>query len=300
MNNNYLEELKYQPFAINYLSNCLREGTLVLFLGAGVSKGFGLPAWVDLINLMRKDVNLPEGNFSTADELQNAADEVKRALNNDDFIQLIEKHLYCTIKNLQLVNIFDNHLLISISALLMGSKRGHVTRVVTLNFDSMLEWFLSLFGFVVKTIYKLPDLNGSEDVRIYHPHGFIPHPDLGKISSDFVILGMDSVDERLGTIGDPWFEMTRHILDTGICLFIGMSGKTLSDRGLAPLFNTSGKKVKNERPLGLWILKEELTTSKESEFEAKNIIPLSILDEKDIADFLLKICQQAMQDSIKR
>lgn len=302
MTNFEFEDLKHPPSAIEYLSTCLRKGTLVLFLGAGASKGFGLPNWKDLINLLRKEVELPEITDSpSADDLQHAADEVKTALKNsdEDFLELIRKHLYTDSRNLPLVKLFDNHLLISVSALLMGSRRGHISRVVTLNFDSMLEWFLSLYGFIVKTTFELPDLEGSEDVRIYHPHGFIPHPLLKMKSSDFVILGMDSVNERLGTPGEPWFEMTRHILDTGVCLFIGMSGNTLSDRILAPLLNTCGKKSRSKRPLGVWILKEELIDKKANEFRNNNIIPISITSEEEISEFLLNICQKAMADANK-
>lgn len=295
------EDLKYPPYAIDFLSKCLRNGTLTLFLGAGASKGFGLPNWIDLINSLRKEVNLDEiSNSPSADDLQHAADEVKDQLGDSEeaFLELIRKHLYANIKDLPLVELFKNHLLISVSSLLMGSKRGHVSRVVTLNFDSMLEWFLSLYGFVVKTTFKLPDLEGSEDVRIYHPHGFIPHPLFNKKGSDFVILGMDSVNERLGTIGDPWFEMTRHILDTGVTLFIGMSGNTLSDRILSPLLNTCGKKIRAERPLGIWILKDDLLPKKENEFRTNNIVPIAFSDEKEISEFLMKVCQKAMADTI--
>lgn len=289
-------ELKHIPNSIEYLATNLKDGSLVLFLGAGTSKGFGLPDWVGLVNSMRKEVNLPLlSSSSSAEELQNAADEVADELkNNGNLVDLTEKYLYENIQSLPLIKVFENKILLSISALLMGSKRGHVTRVVTLNYDSMIEWFLSLFGFMVKTIYELPALEGSEDVRIYHPHGYIPHPDLNANRSDFVILGMDEVNKRLGTVGHPWFEMTRHILDSGVCLFLGMSERTLSDRALAPLFTTSGQKHNGIRPLGVWILKNPISTSKEKEFARNNIIPITITDEQEICNFLLQICQKAM------
>lgn len=293
-------ELKHPPIAIKFLSENLKDGTLILFLGAGTSKGFGLPNWLELVNMMRNDVGLtPLDNSATADDLQHGADEVKDKLaDTQKLIELICKHLYPNPDELIDSNVFDNHLLVAMSALLMGSKRGHVTRVVTLNYDNMLEWFLSIFGFLVKTIYELPELEGAEDVRIYHPHGFIPHPKTASKKSDFVILGMQSANMRLGTIGDPWFEMVRHLLNTGVCLFIGMSSNSLSDRALAPLFATSGELHKGIRPLGIWILKDPITAAKEAEFQRNNIVPIVIPDVKDISEFLLKICQESIKKTI--
>lgn len=290
------DELKNPEYAVDFLADHLINGTLVLFIGAGTSTGFGLPNWSDLINAMRRDVGLNEiSDFKSPEHLQIAADEVQNKVKTTDaLISLVQKHLYTPIDAKPTINVLENHLLISLSSLLMGSKRGHVTRVVTLNYDSMLEWFLSLFGFVVKTINKLPDLEGSEDVRIYHPHGFIPHPEHSMRQSDFIILGLKSANTRIGTPGDPWFEMIRHILDTGVCLFIGMSPNTLSDRALAPLFTTSGEKHKDIRPLGIWLVTNELEEAKESEFGMNNIIPVHV-EIPSISEFILNISQSALK-----
>jgi hypothetical protein len=291
----HFDELMLTPKASDYLSSKLINGQLVLFLGAGVTKGFGLPDWLTLINTLRLDVGLPIlSGAKSAEDLQHAADEIQDRLSSEKaLIKLIEKNLYIDLGKFTPDKILNHHLIIAIAALLMGSKRGHVSRVVTLNYDNLLEMFLSLFGFVVETIYKLPHLEGSEDVRIYHPHGFIPLPTADTRISDFVILGLDKINERLGTPGDLWYELTRHILDTGFCLFIGMSSNSLSDRALAPLFNTSGKKWENIRPLGIWIVKDSIAIEKENEFFRNNIVPISILEEQKIIEFLLEICQKA-------
>lgn len=268
----------------------------MLFLGAGASKGFGLVNWHELVNLLRREVRLadipPPNN---ADDLQHAADEViDRLKSKDELGNLIQKCLYANIPNLT-TDIFEQHLLVSISALLMGSKRGHVSRVITLNYDSMLEWFLSLFGFVVKTIDNLPALEGSEDVKIYHPHGYVPHPEYSLDRSNEIILGMMSANKRIGTPGEPWFEMIRHLLNTGLCLFIGMSSNTLSDRALAPLFSTAGETHRGTRPLGIWLLLESLGSSQELIYQRNNIVPLQFSTSKEISEFILKIAQDSMK-----
>ena len=294
------EEYKNKPYAIDFLSDHLIDGSLVLFIGAGTSKSFGLPSWIGLINALREKVGLNKlKSQSSAQQLQSAADEIldTKIIKSDKgkLIELIEDILYPNIEGIDIKLAYSNPLLISISSLLMGSKRGHVQRVVTLNYDSMLEWFLTLYGFMIKPISRLPSLEGSEDVRIYHPHGFIPHKSLMMEKSDFIILGLDDANKRLGNPYDPWFEKVRQILESGVCLFIGLSGDTLSDRVIAPLLTTCGGNLKNRRPLGIWILKDKLTKSKEMEYFRNHIVPIEIRDEFKIAEFVLNISQKAME-----
>lgn len=290
---NNFSHLVYKPNAIEYLAHRLNQGTLVLFLGAGASRGFGLPDWLTLVNKLREVANLPvlSGN-PTADELQEAADEVEDSLKGESLKEAIKNILYIGFDEIKIQQVLDNHLLVAVTSLLMGSKRGRVSRVVTLNYDSMLEWFLELFGFLVQPVYKLPVLEGSEDVRIYHPHGYIPHASLGLVSSDKIILSRSSADLRLGSQNDPWFEMTRHLLNTGVGLFIGMSENTLGDRALSPLFSHCAEQLKGTRPLGIWLLYGG-EVSKGKDFSRKAIIPLSIKDDSEMVGFLLEICQKA-------
>lgn len=290
------EYLKDPTFASNFLAQHLRDGTLTLFLGAGISKGFGLPSWIELVNSMRKEVSLlPLDANSSADDLQRGADEIIDKISIEKLISSLKKHLYTPLGELTTSIILEAQLLVAISALMMGGKRGHVRKVITLNYDNLLEWVLSVFGFSVKTIYDLPALESAEDVTIYHPHGFIPYEDSELKSSSFIILGMDSANERIGTPGDPWFEMTRHLLNSSVCLFIGLSPNSLSDRALAPLFSTTGKKVSDSRPLGIWLVmeKEDLSTGKIAEFHRNNIYPIEIKTPEDIANFVLNICKKA-------
>jgi len=282
--------------AKTYLADHLTKGTLVLFLGAGASTGFGLPNWFQLIEYLRDKSGLPYiSNYASAEDLQKAADQVKNKVGEERLKELIEECLYKDIDT-SIAKSLSNKLLVSVSALLMGSKRGHISRVVTLNYDNMLEWFLSIFGFVVKTVSALPDLEGSEDVRIYHPHGFIPNPNAGQSKSNFIILGLASANRRLGTPGDAWFEMVRHILNTGVCLFVGMSPATLSDRALAPLFQTVGEEHVGKRPLGIWIVGQNITSDVEQEYASNNIIPIQLASHDDIPEFILEICQIARKN----
>lgn len=294
------KELQKPEFAIDFLSEHLINGTLVLFLGAGSSKGFGLPNWLVLTNEFRKKVGLKEidAKITSPEQIQQAFDEALDVIDNDEVkkMEIIQTILYNDLDNLNVKLAYSHHLLVSISSLLMGSSRGHISKVVTLNYDSMLEWFLSLFGFKVNSISKLPALEGSEDVRIYHPHGFAPHPKLNLQQSDFLILGMKDANNRLGNRGgDIWFEKLRQIMESAVCLFIGLSENTLSDRAIAPLLSATGDLFKDERPLGIWINKSDISDEKKAEYFRNNIAPVVINDVDGIAEFVLKISQRAIE-----
>jgi len=292
------KELQQESFAIDFLADHLINGTLVLFLGAGASKGFGLPDWLELINAFRAKVGLSSISSSTSPEtIQNAMDEAIDIIKNDEAekIRLIKEILYPSTNLLDVKLAYSSHLLISISSLLIGRQRGHIKRVVTFNYDSMLEWFLSLFGFQVNSISELPALEGSEDVRIYHPHGFVPHPILEFKESNFLILGLKDANIRIGARNDLWVEKLRQIIETGVCLFVGLSGNSLSDRAIAPIISKTGDYFKEERPLGIWIYRDILTDDKEKEYFRNNIVPVEINDDYKISEFLLKISQKALE-----
>jgi len=288
-----IDHYMQEEFALDLLAQHLEAGTLVLFIGAGVSKQLGFPDWQDFVNKIRRSVSLTEpDSYSSAEDLQLAADEVKDLVNDDyQFNNLLKEALYEHMPSLSM-SVLTNKLLVSIGAMLMGSNRGNVQRVVTLNYDSLLEWYLSLFGFVVRVVNEFPDLEGAEDVRIYHPHGFLPHPLMHELEdSNEVILGFRSVNQRLGSPNDEWFEVLRHIISNGFCLFVGMSEDSYQDRSLNPLFTSVGSNISGFRPTGLWILKG--AAKSQNSFLKNNMIPFSVEEYEDIPDFLLKICQKA-------
>lgn len=295
-------EYQNPTYAIDFLSEHLINGSLVLFLGAGTSKGFGLPDWSELTNSFRSAVGLGKlVDAKSPENIQNAIDEALDKINNEENrkIELIKKILYPDENKLDITMAYSNHLLISIASLLMGSKRGHVKRVVTLNYDSMLEWFLTLFGFHVNSISVLPALEGSEDVRIFHPHGFVPHPALKMQGSNFLILGLKDANNRIGKRNDLWIEKERAFLESGVCLFIGLSGNTLSDRAIAPLLSSTGDSLKNQRPLGIWINRSKLTKTKQDEYFRNNIVPIEINNDIEISKFILRISQRALEKQKK-
>lgn len=289
--------LKEPEEAKKYLSKRINDGSLILFLGAGVSRGFGLPNWLDLVNSMLSIHGFPEvDKAATADDLMGAVNDLESKLNDQSaLISLVQETLYRSVK-IDDVGSLSHTLLVAVSALMMGSKRGHVSRVVTLNYDNMLEWFLSVFGFVVRTVYKLPEIEGSEDVRIYHPNGFIPHPKSNLRSSSSIILSRTSVNLRNGASYDAWKERTKQILTSGTTLFLGLSHNSLIDRANEGIFSNVARDISSERTTGIWISYDPIDDKQLRDFSSNNIVPIHIGSVDGICKFLLDVCQMASKN----
>ncbi|MGA3332819.1 MAG: SIR2 family protein [Terracidiphilus sp.] len=299
-----------EPYSTDVLAESLRKGTLVLFLGAGVSVGASLPRWKELIESMRGELSLPkDGLGPSADSLQAAADDVQRKYfekypENDKkgFAEFVGRCLYKGVKLDE--GLVTDPGLVALGALMSGSRRGSVNRVVTLNFDCVLEWYISLYGLVPHVVTQLPADEGAEDVRIYHPHGFLPHPDFDAESGNFVILGLKSINERLGDISDDWSAFLRHILTSGMVLFVGLSETSFRDRAIGPWLEHAAKKNEKRNPTlptGFWVLKLEDDRTEadilkiKEEFLASRVVPLIETSEEAITRLLLRICQKAAQ-----
>jgi hypothetical protein len=292
-----IDHLMNREFAIDSLADSLSKGTLVLFLGAGVSSGLHLPGWRALVESLRGEVGLSNDDLGfSADDLESAADEVRRKHYRDDergFAELVRKCLYRGIGLDD--SVLDSRLLTALGALMVGSRRGSVKRVVTFNFDSVLESYIWLNGLVPRVILQPPVEEGAEDVRLYHPHGFLPHPDLKTEGSNFVILGSRSINLRFGKPYDHWVALLRHILSTGVGLFIGLSEESFRDTALALLLTAVGEELKPRRHTGFWVLKskDSKDNEKDQEFLECNIVPLRVSSYEEIPTLLLDICQRA-------
>ncbi len=287
--------------AVRFLASELGHGTLVLFLGAGATLSAGLPDWIRLMQRMQRRVGLPVGSWPDdvpAETLQIAADAIRERFPEDGeaYRRLVCDSLYEGVSLSPAI--LRNDLLTAVGALLMGTRRGNVRRVLTFNFDCVLEWYLFLFGFVVRVVYRLPELEGAEDVRVYHAHGFLPHPEYDAPESDFLILDFTSVNARLGTLGDPWFEETRRLLQTGVGLFVGLSPRTLRDRALNPLLAAVAPQLETTRPTGFWVVTGAASVEEDREFLRANVVPVRVGSDGDVPKLLLDVCQAAAIRSV--
>ena len=157
---------------VNLAASYLNNGVLSLLLGAGTSRGFGLPNWKDLVVNCHSTLFLGTNykNEYENHELKKLADAIKSKAGSN-YIDLVKEKLYEGVK-------FDftlakKDLLIALTSLIVGRSRGNVRNIITYNFDSVLEWYLSINGLSVNVTTADKLLYSSVDVDIY-PSSWIP------------------------------------------------------------------------------------------------------------------------------
>jgi hypothetical protein len=280
---------KNPDLVIEFLAYHLRNGSLGLALGAGASRHLNLPRWFQLVNVCSTRAKLP-ATFtvgSSADELCNRMEEIEAKYSpsgrpdkgrSSGYRSLVKQALYDGVK---FDNILHGDLLISLGALLIGSKRGSITEVINFNFDDALEWYLFLHGYKVEAVSDFPFLRTNADVTIYHPHGFLPFHD-NFTESDFLIFSQLSYDKKMGEAFEPWTELTKALLK--------LSGV---DPTFGPIFDNVASALGKSRPTGVWMFRKGEDISKLDRLETRNFIVLEFDDHDQWPTFLLRVCQAA-------
>ena len=205
---------------IDHLAQQLVRGRLGIFLGAGVSAFYGLPGWTELVNRLSARSGEPELEGGDDPILRVGALRAKHYKGKTpEFLAAVKQELYQT-KTLDFEQIRKNDTLAAIGSLVMSSKRGSAAKVITLNYDDMVENYLEFHGFVTSPVWKLAHWANADDVTIYHPHGFLPlAPD--RKDSDDIVLG---TQEYYDVIKSHWRPLLETFLRTHTFLYIGLSG----------------------------------------------------------------------------
>jgi hypothetical protein len=279
--------------AIPYLAHHLRQGSLALALGAGISRYLNLPVWFELVNHCSKDTKFTKE--TPVRDLTDRMEEIEGEHSeggkpnkgrSPEYRALVLQALY---KDVEYDKALKSDLLLGLGALLIGSRRGSVTEVINFNFDDVLEWYLYLHGYDINVVSTLPALRTAADVTIYHPHGFLPfHEEFQK--SDFLIFSQESYDAKMGNLLEPWTDLTRMILKSKIVLFVGLSG---TDETFGPIFKNVQDSLGNSRRTGVWLFTKKDEPRKLDKLETRNFITLVLKDHEEWPNFLLKICQAA-------
>lgn len=276
---------------IDYLSNQLLKERLCLVLGAGVSLNFGLPLWENLINNMYEIFN-EKPNIGYSNE-QNAEYFHTKHCKNDykEYKKYIQKSLYKDY-DLNFNNLNTNSTLNAITALIMASKRGSSSKILTFNLDNIIEIYLSYYGFVTNSIVEPIHWRCGADVDIYHLHGYIPAPPSENFSKN-LMLDKHSYSKE-SKESEIWKQHALCIMQTHTCLFIGLSG---NDNNLDKyLTNIESSHIINETGISYWgvsfINKDEDQLI--LQWKKRKIFPHILeKDFKNLPSFLFKICQKA-------
>lgn len=233
------------PRAIGRCKSAYKARRLTLFLGAGVSDDLGIPRWDKLVGLIYADVFRMFGEDRAAELALRS-----RALgyNNSTLIRQLETavgyprdlwklarhHLYENFDEAQtkaLIEPLCNNFILN---------HGTVRHIVSYNFDNVIERYLKSRGNKhVSPIYSGKTYVGQGDLRIYHPHGYLPHPadDTGNAALDEgVVFSERSYNSQYMDTGSWENVVQLHHLMSRTCLFIGAS---LSDPNVRRLLDHS-------------------------------------------------------------
>lgn len=283
------------------LSESLNESRLVLFIGAGISTAFGLPSWDVLIeNLCQKS-----GVSYTKTKNEDLAKLCLNKLGNKVYKITVKEILY---ENFQLEKIINFPLLVSLCALCTGSGiRGSVKSIVTYNFDDILEKYFYYYGIVPEIIKEFPFYHKKSDIRIYHPHGYLPY----SINDDSEKIALDTSILNEVKKSDSFWPELEAIVKHNTLLFIGLS---FNDINLKELIEDNKDKHPSAKepdsPIGFYFVAskdidlvncnpaEKSTVEKNIQkmelLELDRIFPIIINGWSEIPSNLCKISQDAM------
>jgi NAD-dependent SIR2 family protein deacetylase len=220
------------------LASAYRAGRLCLILGAGVSKGCGLPVWQELTReLLRRSlaglyesVGPSEAPLHERDIEAVLKDRVRpmvaryvKAKLGDSYLDVLRQTLYAKpwrpSGTLRAILSLDG-----------------VHAVLTQNFDDLLESCASRMGLSgrYQTIFDAPMDPRTGRIPIFHTHGYLPS-DASIQGSRQIVFSEDDYHELFHQ-GRPWSDhVTIQLLARYPCLMIGTSGEDPNLRRLLDL-----------------------------------------------------------------
>ena len=216
------EAWAHRDAVVGHLGRQLSKGRLALFLGAGVSAPLGLPGWDALVQ--RLCVKAGEAGPAPGDDIIGKIEALKiRRYKGREAAFLTDVHdaLYQGV-SADFERLRSNPLLAAIGSLTMASKRGSASKVISLNYDDLLELYLEYHGFVAEPIHRDRHWVSSGDVTILHPHGFLPL-ETDRLRSASIVLGTRDYIHVMGK-DSLWKPALQSILRTHTTLYIGLSG----------------------------------------------------------------------------
>jgi SIR2-like domain len=273
------------------LAQHLFDGSLTLFLGAGVSSDAKLPGWDALVLKLIEETKVEPASVRS-DKLK-AVDDILRLSRTPvaGLPNLIRPGLYSpamlergdypeTAYLAPLANALVN--------LTAGTVRGRISQIFTLNFDDLIESILWDRGFRCQTVTDFPDLFDERvDVRVMHLHGFVPLR-AGKSSPGDIVLSYQQYRNRLGS-GHPWHDLLRSTVLSKILLFVGVS---FDDLEMDAIFASCFKSLKETRPIGFAIMRNP-NDGVRAQLADAGIVTVAVAEYADIPDLLRNLARQA-------
>jgi hypothetical protein len=289
-NMNLHDTWKNEPSLIEYLGGQLLDGRIGLFLGAGVSRDYGLPDWKMLLT----DLCVKHGEPPPAkgDNLVTLGGHLRAKYYKNKispFLIDVKTSLYGSTR-VDFARLRRIDTLAAIGALAMSSKRGSVGKIFTLNYDDLLENYLEFHGFTTTSVVRGNHWASDEDMVIYHPHGLIPLAD--RVASDDIILG--TADYFKIMLEPEW----RPIIDTALrahtFLYLGLSGEDMHLQSLVA--GLKGRHAITGQRILYHGIRFDVIGGDErlaSVFEDLGVFTHILTDWDKLPEFLFRVCQAA-------
>jgi len=278
---------------VDYLAHQLVYGRLALVLGAGISRPFGLPSWEDLIT----GLFATRGSTPPAEPPERQAEFFRLqyyAADAKGFMDAVHDVLYNNVK-VDFAALRANGTLAAIGSLVMASRRGSASDVITFNFDNLLEIFLNYHGFVTASVFHRAHWMQGADVTIYHPHGLIPfNPTQERSRGEELVFDQASYSAIVGKADDPWRQTALTILRRRTCLFLGLSGKDNNlDSILKECRDQHASRDQNTAYWGATFSVDDDVVAR-TIWQQRGVFYNKIASyDNDLPDFMFAICQKA-------
>lgn len=231
---------------IEKLSEALRRGRLTLVCGAGISVEAGIPAWGDLlIKLLGKMMERISKNYSL-DVGSKAAEEFQRRQGASSLIlgKYLKNNLGRDFQTEMRDALYGSKptsspIINSICKLSRPQRDGRpLDSIITFNFDSLIEENLSTNSIANRPIFSESIKHGSNELPIYHVHGYLPRT--GRIPKDMDLVFSEDAYHSQFIDAFSWsnlIQLTK--LTQNTCLFIGIS---LTDPNMRRLLDVAWRK----------------------------------------------------------
>jgi hypothetical protein len=289
------DDFKRNPFlATEDIGDILRDGSLMLFLGAGVSSGFGLPSWANLIaRLLGR-----EADGAYVKKLKGMSDkELARLVDKLDdssksYLDKVREALYRKVAKELTDLLARSPLLLAVAALITGSRRGRVTTVITYNYDDLLGQYLQMLGYFICVRTEYSKLTTWADAEINHVHGYLPQHSKETSDPKKFILSEKSYRSRRAAIDKEWSSYVEHCLYSKVGLFLGLSG---DDSSILDILQRVKDRIGRRRGSnGFWLMTPASFRRNHKQIIDVGMCPIK-LEEEEFPRFVFKVCQEAAQ-----
>lgn len=264
-----------------WLRQALAEERLAFVFGAGVSRGFGLPSWEELLDRMLEisQIDKPKG-LSFESLSQYIFREVAHS-NKMEFARLVSRALY---QDFQFESMHANPLVAELTAL-VGVGEDKISKILTFNFDDVLDKYLDERNIKVQTIYqpRYPR-SGQAGIAINHIHGLLPSrvDEQDLLDGEIVFTRKDFL-KRTNVIKNIWRQRAMDLMCGNICIFIGVSG---DDDNLMSMLMDVNQQHSNSKHSHYWAVRlASPEDSNKEEFEEEGVFQVT-LPHTEIPNFL--------------